>query len=1129
MLERSYSDSKVQFLEAKAREQSGDIEKALECYRQVMESDDQSIAQQAAISVAELLIRRKLWQEALDVLDSISTGGNGKDAVAECARGWILFELGQVDQAKELLEQNVAGVPASSPVHKASALKRLAIVYWRLDGSYRQDKSLCFGNLLMSAKFVPSDGETFSWLGKWYLDVAKDALRAEKCFLKALSLAPGIELAGVSLSDLYAQQKKTELCVKLWEDMTSEPQTAPTWALLRLAQYLVNQDNEDAVDKLHLVLRNDPSNARYWVILAHLYRHFGKLVSAQKSYLRAIDLGETNWCVLCELSRVECSLYLFDEALDHIRPLVAEPTDEACDKSVVAMIYSDVLFKQAKLLCAQGLYGQAATNLKQASLVLSGVASTALGSTADSLKLKGDIHCFAFYLSPEDFSSENGPSWIEFLSQGRKAYEALLSLPSADATVGLVEAAYDVGLGYWYEAQATCSVHGLAFDVFDASFGENGSDEKLIGKIQELKAKSNKYFKLGLKQDPSYALAWNGLAIVSDHPVFKQFALIRAIQSENTDAAWANLGMLYVHQGHGKNAATLAQKAFLQLQSINADNPSMWNGYGMLSSRQNSSEEHEKAVEAFKCALQMGLDLDALHGLVHSLLLNGVPTHEAAQLLFSIKKYLERDPHNSQAWNALGVIQQHLGLYEQATASFKRAAKQVTETEEREGILWNSLVAETGCPGADKKSPVAAIEASWPSKALQKRAILLRVLKSQWSYLQGNGKDALDELKSLLELDLPQLDSTSIALVALSVAGLLADKHTALALQVAETCKDVLRTSCMDSSPEQSELLWAIESFDRYVGNEEICLAALEASVQSEPVSRYSWTHFGLALIDFQSKNAARLAPDCLRSAEKLSSSDSAATAELSYLSALVDLHAAENDQDVACRGQRLVRMQPWNPHAYALAGAGFIKRHSFRPTEKSASALHAAIRLLERGLRVAGSQPSTEFEQTQLLWLLGCCWSRLQNPAKAAEHADQARAILQTLEDCSSVDALLLDARLLSISDRSAATKCYRQALSAAASPDRVLAILYELGALYEEMHFSDCALQIWKSVNTLSSSEDAGQFFATLRSAIVHGRKQNTKTAKKQIKTAISQAPADSTKATVALFVEGVIAKTS
>lgn len=1116
----------MQFLEAKAREQSGNIEQALDCYHQVLKCDDQSIVQQAAISATELLIRRKQWQEAMDILDSIYAGNDEKDAVAECARGWILFELGQVEEAKELLEKHAADIPASSPVHKASTFKRLAIVYWHLGEFYRQDKSFCFGNLLMSAKFAPTDGDTFSWLGKWYLDIAKDTLRAEKCFLKALSLAPGIELAGVSLSDLYAQQNKPELSVKLWEDMTSEPQIAPTWALLRLAQYLVNQDNEDAVDKLHLVLRNDPLNARYWVILAHLYRHFGKLVSAQKSYLRAIELGETNWCVLCELSRVECSLYLFDEALGHIRPLLEEPTNEACDRSVIALIYADVLFKQAKLLCAQGLYGQAAVSLKQASLVLTDVASTPLRSSAETLKLKGDIHCFSFFLSPEDFSSENGQNWIDFLSEGRKAYEALLSLPTTDATVGLVEAAYDVGLSYWYEAQATCSVHGLPFLVFGVNTAETGGEQNLIDTVQALKDKSTKYFKLALKQDPSYALAWNGLAIVSDHPVLKQFAWIRAIQSENTDAAWANLGMFYVYQDHGKNAATLAQKAFLQLQSINADNPSMWNGYGMLSSRQSSSEEHEKAVEAFKCALQIGLDLDALHGLVHLLLLDGVPSPEAAQLLFSIKKYLERDPHNSHAWNALGVIQQHLGLYAQANASFKRAVKQSTKVEEREGFLWNSLVAEMGCSGADK-NVVARIEASWPSEALQKRAILLRVLKSQELYLQEHGKDALTELKSLLELDLPDSESESIAIVALSVAAFLADAHVDLSLQVGAMCKDVLRRSCIDSSVDQSERLWAIELFDRYVGNEEICLSALEASVRLEPVSRFSWTHLGLALIDFQSKNAARLAPDCLRAAEKLSSSDS--TVELSYLKALVELHGSEKDPDFASQGQKLVRMQPWNPHVYALAGAGFIKRHSFHPTEVSASALHSAIRLLESGLRVASSQPSTELEQIQLLWLLGCCWSRLQNAAKATEITNHARSLLQTLETHSSEAKLLLEARLLAISDKYAAAKSYRQALSLASSSNRVLVVLYELGALYEEMNLSDCALQVWKSVNSLSASEDAGQFFATLRSAIVHGQKQNTKTAKKQIKTAISLAPSDSTTATVALFVEGVIAKTS
>jgi hypothetical protein len=54
-------------------------------------------------------------------------------------------------------------------------------------------------------------------------------------------------------------------------------------------------------------------------------------------------------------------------------------------------------------------------------------------------------------------------------------------------------------------------------------------------------------------------------------------------------------------------------------------------------------------------------------------------------------------------------------------------------------------------------------------------------------------------------------------------------------------------------------------------------------------------------------------------------------------------------------------------------------------------------------------------------------------------------------------------------------------------------------------------------------------GYFLANLRLGMVHGKKQNTKTAKKQIKSAVALASTseDSKQATVASFVESVIAK--
>ncbi|KAG6609324.1 TPR repeat-containing protein [Phytophthora cinnamomi] len=625
-----YSEVKVLFMTATAREYSGDVDKALENYRGVMESGNANLALKAAIAAAELLSAQSKPKEALEVIDSVTASNDEDEAVNAallCTRGWLQFQLGDLHQAQSLLEANANKVPATDAVGKGRTLKRLAIVYWHLGDPHQSAKTGCFGHLLQAAKLTPSDAEIFSWLGKWYEEVAHDILRAEKCFLKALSISPADELAGMSLCNLYDVQGKYDANVKLWERVTEDQEIAPTWALLRLAQHLVEQNDETAVGKMHLVLRNDPMNAHYWVILAHIYQNFDKQVSAQRSYLKAIELGEEK----------------------RIKPVVTgELSDGNPDVTVASMIYADLLFQHAKYLCAEGLYGNAAANLKGASDLMKGLpSSSALSGSVEACKLIGDIHCFAFYLSPENFSTE-GSGWVDFISAGRKAYEAAVLLSRKTKTEVIegpdsvaAERYYDIGLSYWYEAQAQGNVQGIHTSAF--SIERNQSNSEAEATVANLKTKASTNFKLALQEDPSCSLAWNGLALVSDNLLVKQFAWARAIQTgSSSDATWANLGMFYLSQSDAvPSTASLAQKSFLQLQSMNPSNPSMWNGNVPSSGNETVDRNY----------------LDALVGLFKA------GPSGAKGLCLDAQKLVRAQPWNPQAYILAGTsILKRIGL-----------------------------------------------------------------------------------------------------------------------------------------------------------------------------------------------------------------------------------------------------------------------------------------------------------------------------------------------------------------------------------------------------------------------------------------------------------------------------------
>ncbi|GAB9465673.1 hypothetical protein Gpo141_00003072 [Globisporangium polare] len=1207
-----YSEAKVRLMEATASEYSGDHEKALAAYQSLInDGSDALTAFQATVRLSELLLSKSNFDETRAALDSFAPHTDSlsdeHQATVASIRGWVLFSLGSVDDGRALLEASIPKI-VSVPMEKAKALKRLAIVYWQLDGAFRREKGFCFGHLLQAAKLLPSDSEIFGWLGKWYQEIAQDVLRAEKCFLKALSLSPGNETAGVALSDLYEQQGKRSFNVKLWEDMTKEPVSAPTWALLRLAQHLVESDNEHAVGRLHLVLRNDPLNARYWVTLGHVYRHFRKLVSAQKSYLKAVELGETSWCVMCELARIEGALLLFDEAFEHIEPFVncdsgsSQPGQQQQPAFVVPTLYAELLFKQAKYLCAEGLYGRAAANLKKASGLMRALSS----SSVEGLKLIGDIHCFAFYLAPADFeSSSNGePSgWVEFLSNGRKAYEGVAAIASSPASkddfppLRLAEGLYDVGLSCWYEAHALCNAHGFSLSGFEhlqapqgkklvASIAEH--QPEVLKRVQSLKLRAKQFFADAVNASPGLALGWNGLGVVHDHVLLKQFAWTRAIQAEsNSESAWANLGMLYVHQPDASSAmASLAQKALIHLQGVSANNPSMWNGYGMLARRDTSdSKQQQKAIEAFRCALEMGLDLDALQGFTTAILLNESDKksdNSDEKLLFAMRKVLERDPFNAGAWNALGVLQQRLGLYEDSRGSFEQAQTLLNKTpwnarmkDRQAGLEWNASVAHVADKGDSVpedtfSNAIAAAKASAGSSNKNKNEVLLNVLKAQQLFHQSNGPASLQVLTELLaRSDITGNERDAVAAIGLSIAGLLlgsttgGDQLTEAAKRVGTLCKEQLLSTV--STGITLSKLRVVEMHERAMGSDSDCVSVLEIAgvVASDRVPGSAWSRLAFALIDFQQVNGgddnAQLLTRACAAARKYQQTTCKETADSAYLQALASLllFAPSASSSSTADAQKLVRMLPWEPYAYFLAGAALLKSYTLASkssdgAQKQQSTLEKAVLVLETGLRIPQSLQNHGFERAQLQWLLSNCYALLGDASRASQLALEAHDWIEGAKPqfpTRELEFELLDARLQAVASPEKSIAKYHKALtlvvsSSSSSSQRLVPILAELGAVYEAAGYDDCALQVWKSVASLttaasSSSEAAsaeapepplGAFFANLRLALVHGKKQNTKTAKKQIKSTLALAPrAESKQATVVAFVEGVITKSS
>ncbi|KAJ0410957.1 hypothetical protein ATCC90586_004310 [Pythium insidiosum] len=1163
-----FSPVKLGLLEARALEMAGNTNAALGAYREIVDSsstvqdaETASHVRSARMNAAELLCARKDPTEALALLKS----DDAENPAEMCLVAWCKHLQGDHEAARALFVEQAPRLAATQVTARATVLKRLAIVYWHLGGLYRDEKQYCFTSLLQAAKLAPNDGEVFSWLGQWYCHVAQDIVRAEKCFLKAIALSPQDAIAGPALSELYDRQGKADLNVALWRDLTATPERgAPTWALLRLAQHLVDLNDEEAVGKMHLVLRNEPLNAAHWVAMGHVYRHFDKIVAAQRSYERAIELGEAGWCVQCELARIQGDLHQYDEALVHIESAwnaVCETRSEVSSSAVavVVSVFADLLLQQAVKQNSEGFHGRAAVNIQRAAELLNEVPPS-YAETESNCKLVGDVHTFAFYLSAHDFDGLSG-GWIGFISKGRAAYERAVRLAqTVSSTRCVAQAHYDVAVSCWYEARARSQSSVDPFGV--------RRDVSVSKEVEALLAAAQQHISQALKLDASLGLAWNALGVVTPHPLAKQFSWARAIQAGNCDAAWANLGMLYVTQSarqsgpRGASLEQLAREAFLHLQAVNPNSPAMWIGYGLLCLRQTHAapvRDATKARESFQCALEMGSHADALRGFVLSALLELQSTHSShdrptlESLLFAIKKFTEREREDPLAWQLRSLIQFHLGLLNEASVSIAECQRLLTSENKHASVDWNALLIKLGnewqrqqhrrrCgqngEAKDSAAVMQAIDTVLQLAPMSDRYVRAAVM-TQRALTKQDLALALSTLQDAILAGNAEISSSKLRLVSAAFAVCAQSSHDSSTADARELLVSTCRAVVVDAvskiseasamKPEIQSVIRAMELHDRRTGHLFNFVNSMDASSPELPTLAL---RLGLARLDLQDPAFVESRTPGLKETP---------ADERAVLAALRLILTGECK---TLRGRHVVRMQPWNPYGYVLAAFELIAQallggDGTASTDEPKQKLRRAQTLAASGIRVAQtSETSSSLVVVILQYALALIHRHDGENSSAASVVSDAISALKASAQ-PETEKLLWEARLLALVDSASSLESYQRALRLTGDQHGQVPLLIEIAGQLEAWGHLNSALHVWKIVSGLwkqaapsdgpSDSLNVPSFVSSLRLALLNGKAQNAKWAKKFCKSATAAlAPSDeaSEAARVAHFVENVIA---
>ncbi|RQM25641.1 hypothetical protein B5M09_000670 [Aphanomyces astaci] len=866
--------------------------------------------------------------------------------------------------------------------------------------------------------------------------------------------------------------------------MAATPVHAP-WALLRLAQHDVTHGNETAIAHLHKLLRHDPHNASLWAALGHVYQVFGRIVAAQKSYAKSLSLvgspdDATNLpstSVLCELARIELSLGLLDEALAHLTTAVeagvtTTSNDQTNVGAAVHKLLAETLFTQAKTLCAQGLYGRSHDKLKQASTVL----CTYLDQTSQSddddndattslYKLVGDIHLFAFYLPVDD-------TWLSFLQQGTDAYLKALSAQPHDAM-----ALFDVGVGYWVQAQARAYLQNVPMAKWSLQHQPAYPPETLSPVTT-----ARSYLTQSLQANPNDANVWNALGAVHDHIVLKQFAFVRAIELENLDAAWANLGMLYLQSGHLGNEFTissyltvldiaLAQKAFLSLQGVNPNHPAMWLGNGLMECQ---NQDPAQAHAAFTCAMELRLDLDILHGFAYTALLSR--TGSLDQALFALKKYNERDARHPAAINSLGVALMRTGLFQQAVAAFQSALELVkNDVLFVAGVTRNLVQALIHVKQFDlADTALHALDMSSPQVSLLKATVLVG--------RGGHDKEALAALDQAVK-DLPaSLTDNGVVHVHLTRSVLLhqlghvdASRESLQALLLTHPGKsDAILTvmltlggASMWWSPSEATMTQAlcgplVALYQKLnLGAE--CKRICDFWTTTFPKDPNGWLalaqsslHFG-KLVGPLSCSPTSSVPSSVLPYD--------ATLLRYQIESVEQLFGSWHASDAAVR--KWLHLHPVDSLAPLLVAMALLKRLAIAPTDESL--LHQAKTWLES----YASNATSSTPYTTWLWhvLNSYLYADMDN-AKATFHAVDATTLVTT--DLSAhVPVLLYQARSVVYTDPDAAIALYLAYLK---QEKGAKAVKVELAVLLEAQGYIKSAWRLWKDVDDGETNEWKG-----------------------------------------------------
>lgn len=590
--------------------------------------DHDATSTPALIGVGLIYEEEEEYDQAIDFLARALQRDSGNARVRSEA-AWVKALKGDWQSAKLELQDCLEQIDKKDPPKEllASTQYRLGCCLWNIDTSRQARKQKKAGTAysywLAALNANLSHAPTYTSLGVYYADYAKDRSRARRCFQKALELSSAEVVAAERLARSFAEDGDWDRVELVAQRIVDSGRVKPppgskrkgiSWPFAVLGVAGLNkQEFHKAIVSFQSALRISPGDYHSWVGLGESYHSSGRYVAATKAIMNAqkleedsdVDLSADSWFTKYMLANIKQELGDYDESIALYQSVMETRPDE--DGVILALLQTIV--ENAQASADKGFFGKA-TELASDALKLSTTTKDTVRESFNFWKAVGDA-LSVFTLVQSRISGLPVDS-IQLLVE-HVSPEAVDNLAATDKITMEPTSAhgFDLDSSSNKDLISRC-VHGMiisfkqaihvsaldrhaqAVGFYNLGWAEQRAHACLPLASRKMSSNYSKAavraFKRSIELEASNAEFWNALGVVTSdiNPAVSQHAFVRSLHlNERSPVGWANLGILALVSGDFK----MANASFTRAQSADPDYAHAWVGQGLVALMYGDAKE----------------------------------------------------------------------------------------------------------------------------------------------------------------------------------------------------------------------------------------------------------------------------------------------------------------------------------------------------------------------------------------------------------------------------------------------------------------------------------------------------------------------------------------------------------